>query len=149
MTRILMACVAAMALGACGGSDGGDTDDGHEASAQYAGPIGSSDTAHGEEVFNSVCSSCHSSGPALENIAWEAARVREQVREGSGRMPPISENRVSADDLEAILAYMVTTGGVTGDAGATDTGGGEEEPPMDDGAGEEEPPAEEAAATDA
>jgi len=135
MNRYWVACVGALMLVACGGGgDGGD--DGHEASAQYAGPIGSSDTARGEEVYGSVCNACHSSGPALQNIAWEPGRMRHQIREGSGRMPPISTNRVSDEDMEAILAYLVTIGGVEGDAAPPATGGGAEpmdEEPMDDG----------------
>jgi len=144
-----MACLMGLALGAigCGGGSGDGDTDGHEASAEYAGPIGSSDVARGQEVFAATCDACHSSGPALDGIGWEAGRVRQQIREGSGRMPAISENRVSADDLEAILAYMVTTGGVVDEGGAPATTGGEEPAPAEE-APAEEAPAEEAS-TDA
>ena len=100
------------ALAGCGG--GGETAEAHEAAAQYAGPIGSSDVARGQEVYSAVCSSCHDGGaPQLPNIGWDAARMRQQVREGEDRMPPISEARVSAEDLEAVLAYLTTIGAVT------------------------------------
>ncbi len=121
--RLFMVCVSAIALGACGGSSGGSSGDG---AAQYAGPIGSSDVARGQEVYESICAGCHSNGPALENIGWDAARVRQQIREGSGRMPPIRDTRVSAEDMEAVLAYLATIGGVT-DGGSAPGGGGEVE----------------------
>jgi len=136
MNRYALACLGALMLVACGGGGGDGGDDSHDVAAQYAGPIGSSDTARGAEVYDSVCSACHSSGPALENIAWSAGRMRQQIREGSGRMPPISENRVSAEDLEAVLAHLVTIGAVEGEAAPPATGGGAEpmdEEPMDDG----------------
>ena len=119
MARSMLVCSMAALMSACGGSSasgGGD---------QYVGPIASNDTARGQEVFTNVCMACHSGGPSLENIGWEAARVRHQVREGSGGMSPLSTTRVSDDDLEAVLAYMVTIGGVVGEAGAADTGGGD------------------------
>lgn len=101
------------ALAGCGGG-GGETEEAHEAAAQYAGPIGSSDVARGQEVYSAVCSACHDGGaPQLANIGWDAGRMRQQVREGEDRMPPISEARVSADDLEAVLAYLTTIGAVT------------------------------------
>ncbi|MCA9605195.1 MAG: cytochrome c [Myxococcales bacterium] len=125
MKRLWMAGLSAMVLGACGGG-GGEAAGSQEASAEYAGPIGSTDVAHGQEVYDQICAGCHSSGPSLENIGWSAARVRQQIREGSGRMPPIREARVSADDMEAILAYLATIGGVADEGGEpASTGGGE------------------------
>lgn len=150
MVRFSMACMMAISMSACGGGsgdEGGDT--GGDAAAQYAGPIASNDTARGQEIYTNICMACHSDGPPLENIGWEASRVRQQVREGAGQMPPVRESRVSPDDLEAVLAFLVTIGGVTVEAGATDTGGGET-PPMDEEPMDEEAPAdEEASATDA
>jgi mono/diheme cytochrome c family protein len=122
--RLFMACVSAVALGACGGaSSSTETGDG---AAQYAGPIGSSDVARGQEVFQSICAGCHSNGPALENLGWDPARVRQQIREGSGRMPPIRDTRVSAEDMEAVLAYLATIGGVVDESGAAPGGSGDE-----------------------
>ncbi|MCB9594481.1 MAG: cytochrome c [Sandaracinaceae bacterium] len=141
MKRLALACLSAIALGACGGG-GGDTEGGQEASTEYEGPIASSDVARGQEVYDQVCSGCHSNGPSLENIGWSAARVRRQIREGSGRMPPIRATRVSDDDLEAILAWMQTIGGVTGDGaapastGGQDTDGDVDEDDLDDEADE-------------
>ena len=102
------------ALVGCGGGGGG-TEEGHEVAAQYAGDIGSSDIAAGETAYNNVCAACHDGGaPNLDNLGWDPAHMRQQIREGEGRMPPISANRVSDEDREALLAYMTTTGAVTG-----------------------------------
>jgi mono/diheme cytochrome c family protein len=110
----MIGSVAVFALGGCGG--GGTARSPDEVLAAYQGPIQSSDVARGEEVFNNVCNSCHAGGaPALQGIGWEAGRVRQQVREGGGRMPAIAASRVSDEDLEALLAYMTTIDAVTGE----------------------------------
>lgn len=113
--------LAAVVLGACGGGAA------HAPAANYEGPIRSADTAHGDQVFNTVCMACHSGSP-LNNVHLTAARVREQVRQGRGRMPAIPATRVSDDDLEAVLAYLTTIGAVTDPlpGGAAPAGGGAE-----------------------
>ncbi len=118
---------AALALAACGGGGGGGSTEGGGGTetttggeSQYAGPITSTDTAHGESRFNGVCASCHNNGaPALANIAWTAEHMRQQIREGSAQMPAIREARLSAADMEAVLAYLQTIGAVTGGDAAT------------------------------
>jgi mono/diheme cytochrome c family protein len=116
-------------MSACGGG-AVDTRDPGEVAAQYQGPIGSTDVARGQELFASLCMSCHGgSAPALEGIGWEPAAMRQQIREGGGRMPGFSESRLSAEDLEALLAYMATNGGVIG--GAPATAGGDADAPAD------------------
>ncbi len=105
-----------VALLGCGGPSGGAREAG-EVAAQYQGPIQSTDTARGEEVYNTVCMSCHGAGaPNLEGIGWEAGAMRQQIREGHGRMPAISQSRLSDEDMEALLAYMTTIGAVNGGA---------------------------------
>lgn len=115
MLRSSLVLVIGFALGACGGP-GGDAREPDEVAAQYQGPIQSSDVAQGEVLYNSLCMSCHGGGaPALEGIGWEPGAMRQRVREGGGRMPAITESRLSDPDLEAILAYMTTNGGVVGE----------------------------------
>jgi mono/diheme cytochrome c family protein len=108
-----------LALGACGGGHheeshqggGGSTTSGAE--SQYAGPIGSTDVAQGEARYHAVCASCHDNGaPAVANIGWTAEHMRRQIREGSANMPAIHEARLNAADLEALLAYLHSIGGV-------------------------------------
>ncbi len=98
-----------------GGSDG---------ASPYAGPIRSSDVALGHERYDARCgSACHDSGggPPLQGIGWTAERLRRQVREGSRDMPAIGPRRLSDDELEAVLAYLVTLGAVQSDAATAAT----------------------------
>ncbi len=105
-----------LTVAACGGGSGGSTTTttttgGGE--SQYAGPIGSTDVAQGEARYNAVCASCHNNGaPAIANIGWTTEHMRRQVGEGSANMPAIHENRLSAADLEAMLAYLNTIGAI-------------------------------------
>jgi mono/diheme cytochrome c family protein len=113
---------AVLALTACGGGGGGGTGGGETTTggeSAYAGPIGSTDTAHGEARFNAVCASCHNNGaPQLANIGWTPEHMRQQIREGSAQMPAIHEARLSAPDMEAVLAYLQTIGAIAGAAPA-------------------------------
>lgn len=128
----IMALAGATLIG-CGGGGGGEAEEADDV-ASYDGPIASTDVARGEQVYNDVCMACHAGGaPALDNIGWDPARMRHQIREGSGRMPAIPLSRVSDDDMEAALAYMVTIGAVTAEeAGLAPTGGGDDAGDMDD-----------------
>jgi len=38
--------------------------------------------------------------------------VRAVVRNGKGRMPGFDENKISPEDLEALLAYVDSIGGI-------------------------------------
>jgi len=114
-----------LAMAACGGGGGGTTTTdtttttGGETSAQYAGPIGSTDVAQGEARYNAVCASCHNNGaPAIANIGWTTDHLRQQIREGSANMPAIHAARLSDADMEAVLAYLQTIGAVAGDGAA-------------------------------
>jgi mono/diheme cytochrome c family protein len=124
--RIAVASILVLALCACGGgaeepegeeSSGGEAEGGGEGGAAYEGPITSTDVAHGKEVFETHCEDCHPGGeedvgPSLIADPHTPARLRQQVREGSGKMRPFSEKRISADDLEALLAYLQTINAV-------------------------------------
>jgi mono/diheme cytochrome c family protein len=113
-----------LCLIACGGGSeepAGDESTGGEAEAgggsAYEGPITSTDTAHGKEVFDQHCEDCHPGGeedvgPSLIADPHTPAKLRQQVREGSGKMRPFSEKRISNDDLEALLAYLQTINAV-------------------------------------
>jgi mono/diheme cytochrome c family protein len=114
-----------LGLVGCGGGGGGGGASGGGAGSSggevsYAGPIASTDVALGQQRYDSRCgNSCHNSGggPALANIGWTAERTRRQIREGSGGMAPIGASRLSNEDMEAVLAYLVTIGAVV-DEGA-------------------------------
>ena len=115
--------LAATALGCGGGSAGGGSSSGGGSSGgevSYAGPIQSTDVALGERKFNSRCNGCHAGGPTLTGIGWTAERLRRQIREGSGGMNAIPPTALSDSDMEAVLAYMVTTGGAVDEAPAAE-----------------------------
>jgi mono/diheme cytochrome c family protein len=124
------AMLAGAALAGCGGGGGGGAEEGGADVARYEGPIASNDVARGQEVYDDVCMACHAGGaPSLDGIGWDAARMRHQIREGSGRMPAMPLDRLSDEDMEAALAYMVTIGAVTAEtAGVEPTSGGAAEP---------------------
>jgi mono/diheme cytochrome c family protein len=128
---LALSAVPVLALAACGGGGGAARDPGAVAAA-YAGPIGSTDVEGGRELYENVCNSCHAGGaPGLDDIAWTAAAMRQQIREGEGRMPAITSSRLSDEDMERVLAYMVTIGAVRSEAG------GETAAPASDAAGED------------
>ncbi len=111
--------IAALGLVACGsgasepssaGSSGGEL-------TQYEGPIASTDVDRGKELFSTFCDDCHPGGesdvgPSLIATPHTPARIRKQIREGSGKMKPFPETRVSKDDVEAILAYLASINAV-------------------------------------
>ena len=107
--------VAAIGCGGGSSEPGGESSSGGEAS--YEGPIASTDVAHGKEVFGTFCDDCHPDGgedvgPSLIDHAHSPARLRQQIREGSGKMRPFSEKRLSNDDMEAILAWLASVNAV-------------------------------------
>lgn len=90
---------------------------GDEAGSGYEGPVASTDVDHGKEVFASFCDDCHPDGgedvgPSLIAEPHAASRIRQQIREGSGKMRPFSEKRLSNDDMEALLAWLASVNAV-------------------------------------
>ena len=59
----------------------------------------------------SACYTCHPGGagglgPALNNKALPASAIRLQVRHGFGVMPAFSEQQISQDQLDALIAFL-------------------------------------------
>ncbi len=108
MSRKLAGVVLVFSLGACGG--GAAAGGGAEVAPEYEGPVQSTDTARGEEVFTDVCGRCHDGGraPNIRSEAHPVAMIRMVVRQGDGGMPPFDADEISDDDLEAVLAFMVS-----------------------------------------
>ena len=98
---------------ASGGNGNGDGTSGGDVAEQYMGPVGSTDIAAGEAAYQAACAVCHDSGPNLENLGWGSGAMRQQIREGSGGMPPVPADRLSDEDMEHVLAYLTSIGGVS------------------------------------
>jgi mono/diheme cytochrome c family protein len=67
---------------------------------------------HGQRVFMRECNYCHPMGdaglgPALNNKPLPGAAVRLQVRKGMGAMPSFPEQRLSEEEVDAIVAYLL------------------------------------------
>jgi mono/diheme cytochrome c family protein len=118
---ILCMGVGALVAVGCGGGGSSkpeaESSAGGEAAAGYEGPIASTDAAHGKQVFATFCDDCHPDGgadvgPSLIENAHTPARIRKQIREGSGKMRPFSEKRLSNEDMESILAWLASVNAV-------------------------------------
>ena len=112
-----MGALVAVGCGGGAASPEGEKSSGGEAAAAYEGPISSTDAAHGKEVFANFCDDCHPDGgadvgPSLIEHAHTPARIRQQIREGSGKMRPFSEKRLPNEDMEALLAWLASVNAV-------------------------------------
>ncbi|MBC7171866.1 MAG: c-type cytochrome [Polyangiaceae bacterium] len=111
---MLSALFASAMLAACGGpSAGGPT----TPARSYEGPIASTDVMLGQRIYETHCSSCHPGasagyGPAIAGLGWQPAQMRQTVREGKGRMPAFGPEKISDEELEALLAHLSGTGSV-------------------------------------
>ena len=118
MTRLMTVLGLALAVG-CGGGGAGEAGGEATTGGEYAGGITSTDVELGQAKYQSRCASCHEGeGPQLAGIHWTPERMRRQIREGSGQMAGIPEHRLSADEMEAVIAYLNTIGAVDGEPAA-------------------------------
>ena len=67
----------------------------------------------GRLLFDRHCYKCHLEGegglaPAINNKPLPKFLMRLQVRAGLGTMPSFSEDRITDDELDDILDYLVT-----------------------------------------
>ena len=118
--KILLATLT-IALAACGGGSKGASEAEAESSsggeASYEGPITSTDAESGKAKFDDFCGDCHPDGgedvgPSLIATPHTPAKLRQQIREGGGKMRPFSEKRLSNEDMESILAWLASVNAV-------------------------------------
>lgn len=73
----------------------------------------------GKRAFEARCDTCHPGGdedigPKITGIRWPVHRMEKQIREGSGRMRPITTAKLSDADLDALMVYLARLGAVRG-----------------------------------
>jgi mono/diheme cytochrome c family protein len=69
--------------------------------------------AEGRQVFVRFCQTCHPAGrtgvgPRLEGRPLPAPIVRNRVRNGMGAMPAFGTDTISDDELDSIVAYVIS-----------------------------------------
>jgi mono/diheme cytochrome c family protein len=67
----------------------------------------------GRDVFMRFCNSCHPGGEsglgfALNNKPLPGFLIRFQVRNGLGAMPAFGPDLISSEELDYLVAYLVT-----------------------------------------
>jgi len=68
----------------------------------------------GQAPYEKVCKVCHgpegqgNAGPALVPFELDDEQLLAKVREGGGEMPPVSERRLSDDEVKQIAGYRRT-----------------------------------------
>ena len=79
----------------------------------FAG-MGAAEPHPGQAPYDRECKVCHgaegigNAGPALVPFSLDVDELLIRVREGGGEMPPISEKRVSDDEVKQIAAYLTS-----------------------------------------
>ncbi len=73
----------------------------------------------GRRWFNMRCDLCHPNGeedigPRIRGIGWPVARMRRQIRRGSGEMDPIPPARLPSMRMDEVMVYLSTIGAVRG-----------------------------------
>jgi mono/diheme cytochrome c family protein len=107
---VWIGCGGGASQGSSAASSGGEL-------TQYEGPITSTEVDRGKELFTTNCDDCHPGGdsdvgPSLIAKPHTPPQIRKQIREGSGRMKPFSEKRLTKDDVEAVLAFLASINAV-------------------------------------
>ena len=82
-------------------------------SEPFRGPMSLTDSevARGLLVFKEHCHRCHPGGeaglgPSLNDKPLPGFLMRIQIRKGLGAMPGFKKDKISADDLDRLIAYM-------------------------------------------
>jgi mono/diheme cytochrome c family protein len=73
----------------------------------------SPEAAYGHVVFDRHCDRCHQGGegglgPSLNDKWVPTAAIRFQVRKGLGAMPSFPPCKLSDEDLDAVVCYLLT-----------------------------------------
>lgn len=113
----------ALLLAACGGK--GETAEGGGAASGGEPAIVITDQAEwdtlasaGKESYDRACGTCHPGGeadlgPALKGENTPTATMTRQIREGSGKMAPIGEDKLPESEMKGLLVYLATIDAVS------------------------------------
>jgi mono/diheme cytochrome c family protein len=69
--------------------------------------------AAGKDTFDVACGACHPGGdadlgPGLKRRRTPVAVMTKQIREGSGRMKPIGEDKLPESEMRGLMVYLAT-----------------------------------------
>ena len=78
----------------------------------YGGPVASRDIARGGAIFSTFCNPCHAGRVNPRGYRWSPGQMRRQIREGNAVMPGITDEYLSPNDLEAVLAFLTVVSAV-------------------------------------
>jgi mono/diheme cytochrome c family protein len=111
--KLAAALLLATAVSACGATT--------PPQVRYGGRVVSGEVVRGEQRYRVICGPCHIDhndrrAPMLDSVHLTPWEIRRQVREGDEAMTAIPMRRLSDEELEAVLAYFVTTGTCIGAA---------------------------------
>jgi mono/diheme cytochrome c family protein len=73
--------------------------------------------AAGKVSFDNACGSCHGDGgyaPALQGEKESVPEMTTQIRQGSGKMKPIGEDRLPETEMKGLLVYLASIDAVSG-----------------------------------
>jgi mono/diheme cytochrome c family protein len=105
-TRIVVACLFAVPFvaAACGQP---------RRDAPYTEPVAVNDphVARGQQLFMFNCNQCHPGGsaglaPGINDKPLPEFLIKTQIRKGMGAMPGFDEQRLSDQDVDAIVTYL-------------------------------------------
>jgi mono/diheme cytochrome c family protein len=109
----------AIALSACGPEKSKTSEGGEEAAGGEPALVISDQAewdslvASGAESFEAACGTCHPGGeadlgPALKGENKSSKKMTSQIREGSGKMAPIGEDKLPEAEMKGVLVYLAT-----------------------------------------
>jgi mono/diheme cytochrome c family protein len=105
--RIVVACCAGALLAIAAGCVTARHTEPAAAPMNFADPV----LERGRQVFYRECHMCHPQGsaglgPAINNKPLPSFLMKFQVRHGLGAMPSFNTDKISSEELDALIAYL-------------------------------------------
>lgn len=83
--------------------------------SRHEGPIGSRDIVEGGRIYMTLCAACHRGRVNPRGYRWTPGQMRHQIREGNRLMPPLGQEVLRDEQVEAVLAYLQVMGALEGE----------------------------------